>query len=207
MATQKSQKRINQTAVIKAFFKLVEKYNWDEITLSKIADEAGVTVSRISKMFRSKNAILNAYNEKIDDLMLKNITQSKEPSQEQGRDFLFDILMSRFDLINPDRVAITKIIRQVAVQKPLTSLLGLIAVKNTMRLVLKSIDNNRAGMAEGLRLRVLVLIYMKTMLVWIRDDSKDLTKTMAALDQSLAKVEEYWNLIPCTRDSKYGNIF
>ena len=47
------------------------------------------------------------------------------------------------------------------------------------------------GCIVPIQIKALSAIYLSTMLVWLRDDSADLSKTMAALDKRLRRAERF----------------
>jgi len=74
------------------------------------------------------------------------------------------------------------------------------AVRNSMRWMLEAAGVSASGWRGALRIRLLGLAYLSAFRVFLDDDSGDLTRTMAALDRALRRVEPLLAL-PSTGDS------
>jgi hypothetical protein len=113
-----------------------------------------------------------------------------EPSDTPGRDRLFDMLMRRFDALQPHREALG-IILQDQLRDPLASCCGLSRLRKSMAITLEAAGFSTSGLRGVLRQKGLAAIYLGTMRVWLRDDSEDMAKTMAYLDKQLARVDDW----------------
>ena len=63
-----------QRIVILASLKLALERNWNEVSLGEIAKSANIPLIEVRKLFHSKNAILKALNQQMDNEVLANAT-------------------------------------------------------------------------------------------------------------------------------------
>ena len=173
--------------IIDASLELAEQRGWRRLTLPEIAEAAGVSLAVLYRQFRSKQAILVAFSRKIDARLLEEIEGDVEVD-EPARDRLFDVMMRRFDLLQPHRGALSRITYD-QVNDPMALCGSLQQLSDSMRWMLEAARIPTAGLSGLLRIKTLVAIYLSLLPLWLRDDTADLSKTMAALDARLRRVE------------------
>ena len=66
-------------------------------------------------------------------------------------------------------------------------------VSASVSLVTSKISSD--GVFGNLKADILLLVYLATLLVWLKDENKDLEKTMVALDSNLSKIDYIKKLI------------
>ena len=59
-----------------------------------------------------------------------------------------------------------------------------------MKNTLEAVGVHTAGPIGHLKVHGLLIIYLQTTCTWLKDDSPDLSKTMADLDKGLARAED-----------------
>ena len=173
-------------ATLDAALALAAKRSWADIALAEIAEEAGLKLSEIYPVFPTKGAILAAFSRRIDGLVLSEDLDGLDDSP--ARDRLFDIMMRRFDALEPYRDAIGNILADLW-SDPVSALGGLPQLSRSMRWMLEAAAVPTEGWRGLLRVQGLVGIYLATLRVWLRDDSADKSKTMAQLDSYLRRIE------------------
>ena len=80
------------------------------MSLAAIAAAAGLPILRVYRVFRSKQAILGGLFRRIDEIVLAD-PPVPEPD-ERPRDRLFDLLMRRFDALQPYKAALDVLSRE-----------------------------------------------------------------------------------------------
>src|SRR5262245_20445680 len=90
--------------MLSAALELAAKKPWAEVTLSDIADAAGVSLRELGELFRSKTAILAALLAAADEEVLRRVPKRGEGQAK--RDLLFDVIMTRFDVLAPYKEAL-----------------------------------------------------------------------------------------------------
>jgi len=170
----------------KAAFDLTRTSGWRHVTMSDIAEKSKLSLGELLGLYPSKSAIVRAYINDLDNAMLGALPTTNE---ETPRERLFDILMSRFDALNPDKEAFISILRSDS-RDPLMTICHLFRLKRSLSLMLEAAGLSSVGIFGRIRLKGLALVYANTFRAWLADDSADMAKTMAKLDQSLAKAEK-----------------
>jgi AcrR family transcriptional regulator len=159
---------------------------WDTISLSDVADRAGVTLAQFRDVFPSKGAILGAFSRRIDKIVMD--ATSDDLAQESDKDRLFDVLMRRFDAMAPYKNALLHI-NDWAMRDP-ASLPNLNQLAlNSLRFMLEAAGLNSEGPLGALKLQGLALAWTHVFHIWLTDDTADLAPTMAALDKELTRGE------------------
>ncbi|MEJ2122435.1 MAG: helix-turn-helix domain containing protein [Alphaproteobacteria bacterium] len=174
--------------IVQAAFTLAARLRWRHVTLADIADEAKVSLAELYHAYPSKDAILAAYTSAIDEMVLAGAEPPEE--DESVKDRLFDALMRRFDAMKPQRDGIAAILRDGA-EGPVSMLCGAARLLRSMAWTLESVGVSASGPAGAIKTKGLLAVYLGTLRVWLRDDTEDLSRTMAALDKRLARAEQF----------------
>lgn len=174
--------------IVQAAFTLAARMRWRHVTLADIAEEAKVSLAELYHQYPSKDAILAAYTSAIDEMVLAD---AEPPSEEETvKDRLFDALMRRFDAMKPQRDGIAAILRDGA-EGPVSMLCGAARLLRSMAWTLESVGVSASRPAGAIKTKGLLAVYLGTLRVWLRDDTEDLSRTMAALDRRLARAEQF----------------
>lgn len=185
-AAKNSKQASTPAALYAAVFKLVEKEGWFRLTSPQIATAAGIRLSDLLQMYADKESLLIGFGRFIDQRLAEQVRQEDAPLKER----LFDILMQRFELLQPYRGGIKRLMDDM-VQDPLNGLCLSVALAcplhQAMQLVLELADVPANTMRAKLMASLLKLVYLKTLRMWKKDESLDLSQTMAALDRALAR--------------------
>lgn len=170
--------------IITAALTLAAGRGWRRVGLSDVAAEAGVSMAELRNAFSSKAAIINGFVRRTDERVL-----AAGPAEgSSARDRLFDVLMRRFDVLQPDKAAVAAVVRATLCD-PWAALCygpGLLA---SMAWMLEAAGLSSAGPTGALRTKGLSLVYLAALRTWLGDDGVDLAKTMAVLDRGLRQAE------------------
>lgn len=143
-----------------------------------------MSLAEMHTHLRSRGAILGACLRHFDRIALGGPTPDKG---DKPKDRLFELLMRRFEALRPHRKAIRSIAWD-SIGDP-AALLALKRLLISMGWMLEAASVPTAGLAGLVRRRVLALAYLSVLVVFLRDESRDLSKTMAALDRRLSLIE------------------
>jgi len=172
--------------LIETALKLAAERGWAELSLAEIAEAADLPLSKVYEVFSSKQAILEAFARRIDGLVLAG--QEAEAEDGSARDRLFDVMMRRFDALQPYKAGLGNLLYDQG-RDPLAALCGIGQLMRSMALMLEAARIPSGGLRGLLRTKGLAAIYLATLRVWLRDESADMAKTMATLDGYLRRVE------------------
>lgn len=174
--------------VIEATLGLIAERGVDGVSLSEVADQAGIGLAVLHRRFGSKQAILRAFTRHIDAIVLAGRDNELPDPEETARDRLFDVLMHRFDALRPYKSAIRRMVGDSR-RRPAGMIghAGSLAGSMAWMLEAAGIDSN--GALGEMRKLALAGAYVVTLREWLRDDSPDLARTMATLDRQLRRLE------------------
>ncbi len=173
-----------EDSLIAAALTLAGTEGWHTVTVPAAARAAGLPLARARVRFPSKAAILLGFNRLADALTLEDT-----PEEGTVRDRLFGLLIRRFDALQAQRDGILAVARALPFD-PCTALLLVCATRRSMRWMLQAAGVPTSGPIGELRVRGLMAVWVWAMRAWEKDDSEDLTATMAALDTALARAEQ-----------------
>jgi AcrR family transcriptional regulator len=189
--------------VIDAALALAAAGGWRQLGLAGIAGEAGLTLAELRSVFPSKAAILAGFVRRTDERVLAGGGAGSEDGGGTARDRLFDVLMRRFDVLQTDRSAVRVIIRD-SLCDPLAVLCQGPMLLCSMASMLEAAGLSSTGLNGALRTKGLALVYLVALRAWLKDDSTDLAKTMAALDRGLRQAEKMAAFLNSSRTAKAG---
>ena len=177
---------IDQTDIkgrmVAAALRLAAERSWAEVTLRDIADAAGASLADLRGVLPSKAAVLTAFNKAIDDDVLR---KSPRPSAGQPeRDRLFEVMMARFDAMQPHKTAIRSILKSPSADARL--LWSLIRSQHWM---LTAAGLDTGGTMGRARIAGLTSVHGAAFRTWLDDDDAGLARTMAVLDRRLRSGE------------------
>lgn len=167
---------------ISAALVLAAERPWEDVTLSEIAARAGSSLVGLKAHFTSKTDIVTAFVDLVDDEVL-----ARAPSREVGqaaRDAVFEVVMSRFDVLEPWKAAVRSISKSGL---PEPSQVASALASN--RWMLEAAGIGVSGFEGAARVAGLATVYAAVFRIWLDDDDPGLARTMAALDRRLRRGE------------------
>src|SRR5438128_8552396 len=182
--------------IIDATLARIPTEGWRGVSLSAIAAAAELPILQVYRVFHSKQAILRGLHSRLDQIVLAD-PPAAEPD-ERPRDRLFDLLMRRFDALQPYKPALD-VLRRDLLGDPVTALCAGASLLRSMRWMLEAADIPTGGVRGAIAVRLAAASYLSAMRVWQRDDSPDLARTMAALDARLRRIEGWFGSVPGRR--------
>jgi len=180
-------------AAMDAALSLAAVQGWRHTTLRDIAEAANLRLSELYQHYPSKGAILAAIMRRTDQTLLEAADIGEG---ETAKDRLFDVIMRRFDTMAGHRDAIRAIVKDMG-RDPLAIACQLgQPFRRSMVWMLEAASLDSGGLRGAVRIRGLGLLYLSVLRVWLDDDSEDLSKTMAALDQRLKRIDRLLGSLP-----------
>jgi AcrR family transcriptional regulator len=177
--------------IIEAFMALLAEQPIERLGLAEIAERAGVTLAELRGEFSSPLAVLGAHVKEIDRAVLADA--DPDMAEESPRERLFDVLMRRLELLAPHREAMRSLLRSVRRDPPLALALNAMAVRS-QQWMLTAAGITASGPKGMVRAQGLALLFANVLRTWV-DDDDDNTRTLAALDQALARGQRFAGLL------------
>jgi AcrR family transcriptional regulator len=176
----------NRQKIIDAALRLAESDGWNGLSLDRIANGAGVPLTEFRNEFSSKSDILAAFSRLVDDKILSQVTPAD--AEISPRDRLFDVLMTRFELMGPYKGALKRIRDDLRFQ-PGQGAAQLCTTARSLYWMMVAAGIDAEGGRGAIRLPGLMAVYGRVFDIWLDDDDPGLARTMAALDSRLRRGE------------------
>ncbi len=170
-------------ALMTAAFTLAGEEGWHRLRIAEAARRAGLPLDRARRRFPGRLALLVRLGRAADAAALGAI-----PGEGSVRDRLFHVLMRRLDILGAHRSGVLALLRALPLDPPLALFLAC-ATRRSMGWMLEAAGVSASGPRGTLRVKGLVAVWLWTLRAWQRDETEDLSHTMAALDTALARAE------------------
>lgn len=176
-------------ALLRAAMDRAALSGWGRLTIVDAARDAGIPLDEARRRYPVKAALLLKLGRLADESALVD-----DGSTGTVREKLFDLLMRRFDVLQQYRAGVRAVLRTLPFDPLLAAGLGA-ATYESMRWMASAAGLDVTGLIGTLRVKGLVGVWTYTLRAWDRDDSEDLSSTMAALDQALDRAARLGNLL------------
>lgn len=182
---------------IPAALTLAAQTRWADLTLKQIADEAGLTLNDFHGL-ADKTDLSNALEGHFD----KAMSEGAFETDESPRTRLFDVIMMRFEAMEDTREATKSYLkwRDSSLSGLKTRLSGRAATAR-WALTCCGLDGGK-GLPLPVQIAGLGWAIAAAERAWKQETSPDLTRTMAALDAELIKLEDRADWIKGRRKAK-----
>ncbi|MDB5488764.1 MAG: uncharacterized protein JWQ58_2479 [Reyranella sp.] len=173
-----------------AFLGLIAEKGYADVALRDVAQAAGLGFADLYRLHPDKISLAAAFMARIDLEVLAGTPSSIDP-EETARDRLFDVMMRRYDTLKPHRAAL-RALRRASTRDPMLAIAMGPALRRSMAAMLEAASLASEGLPGALRQNGLLTIHYAVSRVFDGDETQDLSKTMAALDNRL-KTAERWS--------------
>jgi AcrR family transcriptional regulator len=177
-----------KAALREALLRMVAAGGWRDLSYADIAKDAGLSLAAAYEAYPSKGAILTGIGRDIDARLFASLED--DPLDGSPKDRLFDLLMRRFDVLNEHREAYAALAWELPRTPVETGCLAL-QLRRSLANMLEAAGLSASGLRGALRIEGLGAIYACALRVWLKDETADLSKTMAELDKRLGQVERW----------------
>ena len=180
-----SDKKFN---LVKSSFNIIEKSGWKSFSLQKLSDKEKVSINEIKIFFKSEITILDEFSKMIDIKVEKNFDY-EDLTSTSVKDNLFELIMLRLEFMQPYRNAL-KSIKSSFKSDPLVAKLVAKNVMNSLDFYLELTNAFNDSFLDIFKKKSIFLIYSYIFMIWLEDDSDELSKTMSELDKVLTFSEK-----------------
>ena len=169
--------------------KLLSKKSVNSLSLNEVKKKS--QVKSFEEYIKSKEELLNNINFYFDNILslrVKNLENSNH------KDMIFEIMMMRFDILQDNRKAILSIFKSLQ-NSPKFIILLLPRLLDSLVLMLSYAKITTRGLKGQIKIKGILIIYISTFLVWTKDESFSLEKTMTVLDKYLDQAGKILNIV------------
>ena len=171
--------------LVAAAFDLAAKEGWRRVSVpAAVRHHGGLEMADMRRRFPGTLSILKRFGHLADEHALQGAA-----TEGPARDRLFDMVMRRIDFLQRHRAGVIALLRHA----PTDPLLALWLARSTlasMEWMLEGAGISARGPHGAIRARGLLAVWLWTVQAWLRDESEDLSATMAALDKALMRAEQ-----------------
>ena len=180
-----SDKKFN---LVKSSFNIIEKRGWKSFSLEKLSDTEKIPINEIKFFFKSEITILDEFSKMIDIKVEKSFDY-EELTNTSVKDNLFELIMLRLEFMQPYRNAL-KSIKSSFKSDPLVAKSVAKNVMNSLDFYLELTNVFNDSFLDIFKKKSIFLIYSYIFMIWLEDDSDELSKTMSELDRLLTFSEK-----------------
>ena len=180
-----SDKKFN---LVKSSFNIIEKSGWKSFSLLKLAYAEKIPINEIKIFFKSEITILDEFSKMIDIKVEKSFDY-EELTNTSVKDNLFELIMLRLEYMQPYRNAL-KSIKSSFKSDPLVAKSVAKNVMNSLDFYLELTNAFNDSFLDIFKKKSIFLIYSYIFMIWLEDDSDELSKTMSELDKLLTFSEK-----------------
>ena len=180
-----SDKKLN---LVKSSFNIIEKSGWKSFSLQKLSDTEKIPINEIKIFFKSEVTILDEFSKMIDNKVEKSF-DFEELTSTSVKDNLFELIMLRLEFMQPYRNAL-KSIKSSFKSDPLVAKSVAKNVMNSLDFYLELTNAFNDSFLDTFKKKSIFLIYSYIFMIWLEDDSDELSKTMSELDKLLTFSEK-----------------
>jgi AcrR family transcriptional regulator len=171
--------------MMQAALALASERGWRNVSLADMAARAELPLLEVYQEFPTKTAVLLRLVGSTDRAAL---SQGPAAATDTPRDRLFDVVMRRFDALQARREGTVAILRDLP-SDPAALLCLSARLARSMAWMLEAAGISSSRCVGSVRVKGLALVYLNALRVWMKDDSPDMARTMAALDKGLRRAE------------------
>jgi ubiquinone biosynthesis protein COQ9 len=180
-----------KAALREALLRMVAAGGWRDLSYADIAKDAGLSLAAAYEAYPSKAAILTGIGRDIDARLFASLED--DPLDGSPKDRLFDLLMRRFDALNDHREAYAALAWELP-RTPVEAGCLALQLRRSLANMLEAAGLSASGLRGAFRIEGLGALYACALRVWLKDETADLSKTMAELDKRLGQVERCMNM-------------
>lgn len=170
--------------MIDAMLDMVAAGGWSAVTCDAVTAQADVTPADAAAVCGNRSELLDAYARRVDAVACADAQAGAD--DEARYDELLDILMRRFEVLQLHRDAVVRLVREVPAD-PCTVLRCLPQSQRSFGGLAGAAGYPERGMRGAVLAKALSAVWLVTQRDWLRDDTPDLSVTMASLDRNLRR--------------------
>lgn len=164
----------------------------ENFSVCEVAETLNVSTQMLSPIFDDLYSFAASFGRYIDGAVVRELQAGSQPdgslADEPARDRLFEVLMNRFDALDAYKDC-ARVLGKAASKDPKLGAVIAARLPQSMALMLSLAGLSITGYKKHLQILGLTGVWLRTARKWLKDDSADLSKTMAGLDAALKDAE------------------
>ena len=170
---------------------ILEKKSWHSIKIDDVYKKTKINKKYLQNNITNKRDLLQNINHYFDFMLLKT---ADSVDKSTHKDMIFEVIMMRFDILQIYRKPIIKIF-EFFKKRPQELLFILPSLIESMITMARLAKISIIGIKGNLKVKGLLVIYLSSFLVWVKDNSQSLDKTMTSLDNHLDRAGKLLSII------------
>ena len=174
--------------ILDKIFSNIARDGWTKFSLLQFSKTQKISIQDLKTFFRNKDHILERFSKMIDHKVESNI-DIEEMKSTSNKDNLFELIMLRLEAMQTYKVALRNILSSAKEQPIILKKLSKNII-NSLDFYLELSSYYDDTPVDFLKKNAIFFIYSLTFRVWLNDESDDLSKTMAELDNFLSMADK-----------------
>ena len=170
---------------------ILEKKSWHSIKIDDVYKKTKINKKYLQNNVTNKHDLLQNINHYFDFMLRKT---ADLVDQSTHKDMIFEVIMMRFDILQIYRKPIIKIF-EFFKKKPQELVFLLPSLIESMISMAGLAKIPVVGIKGNFKVKGLLVIYFSSFLVWTKDNSESLEKTMTSLDNHLDRAGKLLSII------------
>lgn len=171
-------------ALLHGLFQTLHQRGWAHFTLAEFCESHSIGLSDLPSSLSSKEDLGDLFLDYLDETLDQFTLHENAPWKDQ----VFDLFMTRFDLLTPLKPGVLELSKAILLSPILLTRYSCRLNTSIMKMISKATPKE----GGAFRREGLIPVYGWVFWTWLQDTTPDLSKTMAALDQALDKYLEFY---------------
>lgn len=182
--------------IVDAAIALAEETSWEAVRLHQVAARSGIGLAEISRHFREKDELIDAWFDRADAALLELAAVSWMPSLPP-RERLQRLTMVWLEALAPhQRVTREMILAKLEPGHLHIQFPAIMRISRTVQWLREAALLSDHGLRRGLAESALTAIFVATFVYWLGDDTADAAQTRHFLERQLALAERAALMLP-----------
>lgn len=174
--------------ILKPIFDFIGVHGWNNVSLYTLSETTDLDLADFHMLFPNKAEILKKFGTMIDQ---KILSQFADNMDEDPHDMLFDMLMTRFELMAPYKKGILAIYNDTIGHLSADLIKTLPHILQSLTWMGSLIPQDNYTAFKKFTLLKLSYLYFQTTRTWLWDETDELSLTMVEIDERLKEIEQF----------------
>ncbi|MCP4923321.1 MAG: TetR/AcrR family transcriptional regulator [bacterium] len=176
--------------ILEQAFALIGQLGWADFKITDLASkDLDLDIGELRQRFGSKEALLKELIAYVDAQMFEGVEDIKD-DVESPKEYLFEILMTRLEILAPYKQAIRSLWGDLLCDFP-AALSVLPEGLKSAHWMLEVAGIDLSGGKGGIKSALFSVAYLAMISAWLKDEGQDESKMMAFIDRMLEKMAPY----------------